>query len=100
MWEQQPFYNDNNKFDEKKDHGAPYIIYQVKRTKGIRVSSYPESNHSSLKHFVMEHTDDLHCAMSELMKRQKFLMMKNHHIIFSAYLQLKVIHHNHSPKGC
>ena len=48
----------------------------------------------------MEHTDGLHGAMSELMKRQKCLMMKNHHISCSKYLQLKVIHHNHSSKGC
>ena len=48
----------------------------------------------------MEHTDGLHGAMSELMKLQKCLMMKNHHIICSEYLQLKVIHHNHSTKGC
>ena len=27
-------------------------------------------------------------------------MMKNHHMICSEYLQLKVIHQNHSPKGC
>ena len=47
----------------------------------------------------MEHTDGLHGAMSELMKRQKCLMMKHHHIICSEYSQLKVIHHNHSPKG-
>ena len=48
----------------------------------------------------MEHIDGLHGAMSELMKRQKCVMMKNHHIICSEYLQLKVIHQNHSPKGC
>ena len=49
--------------------------------------------------FVMEHRDGLHSTMSELMKRQKCLMMKCHHIIFSEYLQLKVIHQNHSAKG-
>ena len=38
--------------------------------------------------------------MAELMKCQKCLMMKNYHIICSDYLQLKVIHQNHSPKGC
>ena len=48
----------------------------------------------------MEHIDGLHGAMSELMKRQNCLMMKNHHIICSEYLQLKVIHQNYSPKGC
>ena len=37
----------------KKDHWAPYIIYQVKCTKGIRGSSYLESNHSSVNLFVM-----------------------------------------------
>ena len=34
------------------------------------------------------------------MKRQKCLMMKNHHFICSEYLQLKVIRQNHSPKSC
>ena len=47
----------------------------------------------------MEHTDDLDGTISELMKRQKCLMMKNHHFICSEYLQLKVIRQNHSPKG-
>ena len=48
----------------------------------------------------MEHTDGLHSAMSELKKHKKWLMMKTHHIICSEYLQLKVIYHNHSTKGC
>ena len=99
MWEQQPVCNDINKFDKKKDHWAPYIIDQFKGTKGIRGSSYSESNHSGVISFVIEHTDDLHGAMAELMKCQKCLMMKNYHIICSVYLQLKVIHQNHSPKG-
>ena len=86
MWEQQPVCNDINKFDKKKDHWAPYIIDQVKGTKGLRGSSHSEANHSSVNYFVMEHTDGLHGAISELMKRQKCLMMKNHHIICSEYL--------------
>ena len=48
----------------------------------------------------MEHTDGLHGVISELMKRQKCVMINNYHIICSEYLQLKVIHQNHSPKGC
>ena len=60
----------------KKNHWVPYIIDQVKGTKGLRGSSFSESNHSSVNFFVMEHTDGLHGAMSELMKRQKCLMMK------------------------
>jgi len=40
-------------FMKKKDHWAPYIIDQVKGTKGIRGSSESVLNHSSVKHFVM-----------------------------------------------
>ena len=78
--------------------GTIYNIssYGYQRITGF---SYSEANHFSVKKIVMEHTDGLHGAMSELMKRQKGLMMKNHHIICSEYLQLKVVHHNHSPNG-
>ena len=33
---------------KKKDHWVPYIIDQVKGTKGLRGSSFSESNHSSV----------------------------------------------------
>ena len=46
----------------------------------------------------MEHTDGLHGVISELMKRQKYLMMKTHHIICYEYLQLKMIRQNQSAK--
>ena len=52
MREQQPFCNDINKFHEKKDHWAPYIIDQVKGTKGIRGSSESVLNHSSVKYLL------------------------------------------------
>ena len=61
---------------KNKDHWAPYIIYQVKGTKGIRGSLYLESNHSNVSFFVMKHMDGLHGVISELMKRQKYLMIK------------------------
>ena len=85
MWEQQPVCNDINKFDEKKDHWAPYTIDQVKGTKGLRGSSHSEANQSSVNFFVLEHTDGLHGAMLELMKCQKCLMIKHHHIMCSKY---------------
>ena len=48
----------------------------------------------------MEHTEGMNGAMSELMKRQKSLMLKNYNIIFHEILQLNMIHQSHSPQGC
>ena len=69
-------YNDHNssvliliKLMEKKDHWAPYSIYQVKGTFGLRISSFLESNYISVNFFVIELTEGVHGAMSELMKR-------------------------------
>ena len=48
----------------------------------------------------MEHTECMNDAMSELMKRQKSLMLKNHDIGCRELLQLSVIHQSYSPQGC
>ena len=56
---------------DKKEHWDPYLIDEVKGTFGLRRSSLSESNHVSVRNFVLEHTDGMHGAMYELMKRQK-----------------------------
>ena len=58
-----------------------FIIDKVKNTFGIRGSSHSESNHHSVKGFVIRNVDGIHGAMQELMKRQKTLMLKNNHEI-------------------
>ena len=65
------------KLMDKNNYWDPYLIDQDIGTFGLRGSSFSESNHSSINLFVMEHTDSMHGAMSELMKRQRSLMLKN-----------------------
>ena len=39
----------------KTNHWAPYLIDEVKGTFGLRGSSLSESNHGSVKHFVLKY---------------------------------------------
>ena len=48
----------------------------------------------------MVYIEGIHGTMSELMKRQKSLMLKHHNIIYHEFLQLNVIHQSHSPQDC
>ena len=65
----------------------------------MRGSSLSESNHASVKKFVLEYTDGMHGAMYELMMRQKKLMLTNHELICHEYLQMNIINQSHSPQG-
>ena len=56
---------------DKKKCWAPFIIDKVKVTFGKRGSSHSESNHHSVKSFVIRNVDGIHGTMQELMKRQK-----------------------------
>ena len=85
------------KLMEKKNHWDLYLIDLVKGTFGLRWSSYSEFNRSSVIFFVIKQTEGMYGAISELMKRQRILMLKNHNIICHEFLQLKVIHQSHSP---
>ena len=76
---------------EKKTFWAPFLIDKVKDTFGIRGSSHSESNHHSVKPFVIRNVDGIHGAMQELMKRQKTLMLKNNHGIAQQYMELQLI---------
>ena len=78
-------------FMKKKSFWAPFIIDKVKGTFGIRGSSHSESNHHSVKSFVIRNVDGIHGAMQELMKRQKTLMLKNNHEIAQQYMELQLI---------
>ena len=50
-------------FMGKKKFWVPFLV--------IRGSSHSESNHHSVKNFVIRNVDGIHGAMQELMKRQK-----------------------------
>ena len=87
------------KVNGEKNHWAPYLIDEVKGTFGLRGSSLSESNHASVKNFVLEYTDGMHGAMYELMMRQKKLMLTNHELICHEYLQMNIIKQSHSLQG-
>ena len=48
---------------DKKQFWAPFLIDNVKGTFGIRGSSHSESNHHSVKTFVIRNVDGIHGAM-------------------------------------
>ena len=48
----------------------------------------------------MEHTEGVHGAMSESIKRQKALIFKKKNVICNEFLQLKVIHQMYSLQVC
>ena len=54
----------------------------------------------SFNFFVMEHIEGIQGVITELTKRQKSLMLKNHNIICHNCLQLNVIHQRHSQQDC
>ena len=58
-------------FMDKKKCWAPFIIDKVKGTFRKRGSSHSESNHHSVKSFVIRNVDGINGATKELMKRQK-----------------------------
>ena len=68
-----------------------FIIDKVKGTFGNRESSYLESNYHSVKRFVIRNVDGIHDAVKELMKRQKYLILKNNNEIVRQYMELQVI---------
>ena len=76
---------------DKKKYWAPFIIDKVKGIFGKRGSSHSESNHSSVKRFVIKNVDRIHGALKEWMKRQKCLMLKNNNEIAHKYIELQVI---------
>ena len=78
-------------FMDKKKYLAPFIIDKVKGTFGKWESSHSESNHSSVKSFVIRNVDGIHGAMKELIKHQKCLMLKNNHEIAQRCMELQVI---------
>ena len=78
-------------FMDKKKYWAPFIIDKVKGTFRKRGSSHSESNHFSVKRFVIRNVDGIHSAMKELMKGQKCLILKNNHEIAQQYIELQVI---------
>ena len=75
----------------RKKYWEPFIIDKIKGTFGKRGSSNSESNHHSVKSFVIRNFDGIHGAMQELMKRQKSLMLSNNHEIPRQYIELQVI---------
>ena len=71
--------------------GASFLIDKVKGAFGKQGSSHSESNHFSVKRFVIRNIDGIHGAMKELMKGQKCLILKNNHEIAQQYIELQVI---------
>ena len=59
---------------------------EVKDMFGLRELSHSEANHSSVNFFAIQHAEDIHGAIQELMKRQKSLMMKSCNIICEHFL--------------
>ena len=44
---------------------------------------------------VILNVDGIHGAIQELMKRQKYLILKNEHEIAKQYMELKIINQNY-----
>ena len=78
-------------FMDKKQYWSPFIIDKVKGIFGKRGSSHSESNHHSVKSFVIRNFDEIHSVMQQLMKRQKCLMLKNDHETAEQHMELQVI---------
>ena len=78
-------------FMDKKQYWSPFIIDKIKGMFGQRGFYHSESNHHSVKSFVIRNVDGIHSAMKELMKGQKCLILKNNHEIAQQYIELQVI---------